>query len=107
MKGKQLADLRERMGWSKAKAAELLGCGRNQIATYEAADEVPLMLALACAARANGLPPYGGTQPAAPMAPVAEVSKVVAPVPAVPAPKVAAPVKVRAPAPKPKGQTIV
>lgn len=60
MTGKEFADFRARMGWSKAEAAKQLGCGRNQVPTYETAAEVPLMLALACAARANGLPPLGG-----------------------------------------------
>lgn len=97
MKGKQLAELRERMGWSKTEAATQLGCGRNQIATYEAADEVPLMLALACAARANGLPPYGGTQAAPPPAPTPAPAVAVKPVP----------VRVTVRPPAPKGQTIV
>lgn len=59
MTGREFAAFRTRMGWSKAEAAKQLGCGRNQVATYEAADEVPLTLALACAARAHGLPPLG------------------------------------------------
>jgi transcriptional regulator with XRE-family HTH domain len=65
MTGKQLAEFRTRMGWSRSECARQLGVGRNSIAGYEAADEVGLTIALAVAARANGLAPYGGT-PAAP-----------------------------------------
>lgn len=66
MTGKQLAEFRQLMGWSKAETAKQLGIGRNQVPTYEASAEVPLTLALACAARANGLAPYGGVAAAAP-----------------------------------------
>lgn len=68
MTGKQLAEFRTRMGWSRSECARQLGVGRNSIGGYEAQAEVSLTIALACAALANGLAPYGGTPAIAPAA---------------------------------------
>jgi len=55
---------RTRMGWSKTLAAEKLGIGRNTPAEYEAGTRaINLTVALACAARAYGLPPMGDNAP--------------------------------------------
>jgi transcriptional regulator with XRE-family HTH domain len=66
MTGKELTEFRKRMGWSKAEAARMLGTGRNQIANYETMPVLPRTLALACAAVAHGLPPYGSPVPGEP-----------------------------------------
>ena len=49
---------RERLGLNRVKAAKALGIARNTLAAYEADKrEIPLYIALACAALAYGLPP--------------------------------------------------
>jgi transcriptional regulator with XRE-family HTH domain len=49
---------RERFGWSQAEAARQLGTARNTYMGYESgAQPIPLYIALACQALANGLPP--------------------------------------------------
>lgn len=50
---------RKRMGLSKLKAAEALGLSRNMPAKYESGErEVPLYVALACAALLRGIKPW-------------------------------------------------
>ena len=49
---------RERLGLNKSEAALRLGLARNTYAAYEEGRaEIPLYVALACAAIAYGLPP--------------------------------------------------
>lgn len=52
-----LRSWRERLGLSQYKAAEQLGCSRNAYIGWESGkNRVPLYIALACQAIANGLP---------------------------------------------------
>ena len=49
---------RKRLGLNRGQAAEALGCSRNTIPRWESGEtEIPLYIALACAAIAHGLPP--------------------------------------------------
>jgi len=58
MSPKSLASWRERLGFNKAAASRALGISRNTLDAYEAGRyPIPLYIALACAAVANGLPP--------------------------------------------------
>lgn len=58
MKPASLRRWREERRWSKAKASEQLGIGRNTYAAYEQdGAAIPRAVALACAAIAFGLPP--------------------------------------------------
>lgn len=58
---------RRQMGWSQQAAAEALGLGKSSIQLYEAGRrrddhrpvEIPRTVALACAALAAGLEPFG------------------------------------------------
>lgn len=59
MKPEDFTAWREHMGLNRTKAAEALGLGRNMPQRYEDGEaEIPLYIALACAALAFGLPPY-------------------------------------------------
>lgn len=50
---------RGKMSISKTRAAELLGVSRNMPAKYESGEaEVPLTVALACAALIRGIKPW-------------------------------------------------
>ena len=56
----QFTEWRGRLGLSKVAAAETLGLSRNMPQKYEAGEaEIPRYVALACAAVALGIPPYG------------------------------------------------
>jgi len=58
MTGGAFAAWRERLGFTKSKAAIVLGLSRNSVIAYETgAKPIPLHVALACAALAHGLPP--------------------------------------------------
>jgi transcriptional regulator with XRE-family HTH domain len=57
MTAASLTAWRKRLGWSKAEAARRLGCSKNSILAWENGQAVPLYIALACQALANGLPP--------------------------------------------------
>lgn len=49
---------RERLGYNKAEASRRLGCSQNTVAAWETGKaKIPLYIALACQALANGLPP--------------------------------------------------
>jgi DNA-binding XRE family transcriptional regulator len=49
---------RARLHLNQTKAAKILSCSRNSIANWEAGKtEIPLYIALACAAIAQGIPP--------------------------------------------------
>jgi len=59
----QFTEWRGRLGLSKTAAAEALGISRNMPQRYEAgAAHIPRYVALACAAVAFNLPPYGADQ---------------------------------------------
>lgn len=50
---------KERHGWSKSETARRLGLSKNMPAKYESGEtDIPLYVALACAALAYGLPPW-------------------------------------------------
>jgi len=58
MTAASLKSWRERLGLNKSGAAAALGLARNTYAAYEEGRaEIPLYVALACAAIAYGLPP--------------------------------------------------
>ena len=60
MTGNEFREWRQRMGFTRIKAAEVLGLGRNQPGHYEEDRRaVPRYVALACAAVCMGVPPYG------------------------------------------------
>lgn len=59
MTGAALQAWRDRLKWSKAKAASELGIGRNTYARHEGAAVIPRHIALACSALAYGLKPMG------------------------------------------------
>lgn len=59
MTAQEFREWRERLGLSRTGAAEALGLGRNQPQRYEDGQEIPLYVALACAAISLGVPPYG------------------------------------------------
>lgn len=53
-----LSAWRKRLGLKKSEAAARLGIGRNTYARFEAGQTpIPLYVALACAAIAQGVPP--------------------------------------------------
>jgi predicted transcriptional regulator len=59
MTAEEFAAWRKLMKVSKTKAAEMIGVSRNMPAKYEAGTvEVPLVVALACAALARGIAPW-------------------------------------------------
>ena len=47
----------DHMGWNRIDAAEHLGLSRNSVTKY-LSEGAPLTVALACAARSFGLPPW-------------------------------------------------
>lgn len=54
---------RERMRFSQYEASRRLGCSRNAYIGWENGENrIPLYIALACQAIANGLPPMGGAE---------------------------------------------
>jgi DNA-binding XRE family transcriptional regulator len=58
MTATSLIEWRERLGLNKSEAALRLGVSRRAYGAYEAGENrIPLYIALACAAVANGLPP--------------------------------------------------
>lgn len=60
MTAKELLALRERFNWSQAEAARQLGCSVRSIANWEkSVSKIPKSVALAAAAVAMNLPPYG------------------------------------------------
>jgi transcriptional regulator with XRE-family HTH domain len=60
MTADDMRDWRKRLGLDLKDAAEALGCSRNSIPRWEAGKtEIPRYVALACAAIALGVPPYG------------------------------------------------
>lgn len=59
----QFRDWRIRMGLSKSEAATAIGLSRNMPNRYEnGSANIPLYVALACAAYAMSLKPYGSEQ---------------------------------------------
>ena len=62
MTSTEFREWRERLGLNRVEAATALGMGRNQPQRYEDGQEIPLYIALACAALAHGLPPIGSPQ---------------------------------------------
>jgi len=59
----QFTEWRGRMGLSKTDAAEAIGISRNMPQRYESGvAPIPLYVALACAAYAMNLKPYGETK---------------------------------------------
>lgn len=58
MTGEEFTTWRERMGYSRRKAAEALGIGVNQPKRYEEGQQIPQYIALACAALVRGLRPW-------------------------------------------------
>jgi transcriptional regulator with XRE-family HTH domain len=60
MTAAELIKLRERFGWSQAEAARQLGCSLSSIHNWEkGVNKIPDSIALAAAAVAMNLPPYG------------------------------------------------
>lgn len=60
MTGADFKAWRVRLGFSRTKAADSLGIGRNQPRRYEdGMADIPKYIALACAAIALGIPPIG------------------------------------------------
>jgi DNA-binding XRE family transcriptional regulator len=58
MTAKTFAEWRIRLGWTKAKAAEELGCSKNSIMAWESGKSaIPRYIALACKALLIGEPP--------------------------------------------------
>jgi DNA-binding XRE family transcriptional regulator len=57
--GPTLIVWRERMGYSQAEAAKMLGCSRNSLAGWETGQRIPHYIGLACAALALGMTAYG------------------------------------------------
>ena len=60
MTSDELIAWRQRLKLTQAEAATKLGCGRRSLQQWEKGAEIPLYIALACAAVAHGLPPVGG-----------------------------------------------
>lgn len=61
MTSTDFARWRELMGFNRLKAAEALGLSRNMPQKYEeGASEIPLYIALACAALIRGIAPWPG-----------------------------------------------
>ncbi|WP_188825070.1 XRE family transcriptional regulator [Brucella endophytica] len=59
MKPEDFTAWRERMGFNRVQAAEALGLSRNMPQRYEdGAAEIPLYIALACAALIRGIAPW-------------------------------------------------
>lgn len=59
MKAKDFTDWREKMGLNRSEAAVALGMGRNMPQKYEdGTAEIPLYIALACAALIRGIAPW-------------------------------------------------
>jgi len=60
MKPETLTDFRKRLGLSQTKFAVQLGISRRTLGQYEKGlSDIPIHIALACAALAFGLPPMG------------------------------------------------
>ncbi|MBP8234615.1 MAG: helix-turn-helix transcriptional regulator [Rhizorhabdus sp.] len=60
MTPEELKNWRRRMKLSQAKAAEMIGCSRRGLQQWESGKtEIPKSIALAVAAVAFDLPPYG------------------------------------------------
>lgn len=56
MTPEQFTRWRERLGWTRTKAAEELGCAPNSITAWEQGrSKIPRYIALACRALAEGL----------------------------------------------------
>lgn len=60
MTGADFKAWRERLGLNRIDAAAALGTGRNQPQRYEEGQEIPLYIALACAALERKIDPVGG-----------------------------------------------
>lgn len=59
MKPEDFTAWRQRMGFRKVQAAAALGLSRNMPQRYEEGDaEIPLYIALACAALIRGIAPW-------------------------------------------------
>lgn len=60
MTANDLIELRQRFHWSQIEAARKLGCSARSIANWESGKTtIPDSIALAAAAVAMNLPPYG------------------------------------------------
>ena len=60
MTAAELIKFRQRFGWSQAEAARRLGCSARSIVNWEqGTNQIPKSIALAVAAVAMNLPPYG------------------------------------------------
>jgi transcriptional regulator with XRE-family HTH domain len=60
MTSEDLIDFRKRFGWSQAEAARKLGCSPRSIFNWEQGqNQIPKYIALAAAAVAMNIPPYG------------------------------------------------
>lgn len=63
MKAEDFTAWREKMGLNRVQSAEALGLSRNMPKRYEDGEaEIPLYIALACAALDFGLPPWRAVQ---------------------------------------------
>lgn len=59
MKAKDFTEWREKMGFNRIQAASALGTGRNMPQRYEEGTaEIPIYIALACAALIRGIHPW-------------------------------------------------
>lgn len=59
MTADEFRNWRNRLGLNRVEAAAVLGTGRNQPQRYEDGQEIPLYIALACAAIEHGVKPIG------------------------------------------------
>jgi len=60
MTASELIELRQRFHWSQAEAARQLGCSARSIVNWEnGTNKIPKSIALAVAAVAMNVPPYG------------------------------------------------
>ncbi len=59
MEAKDFTEWRQKMGFNRVQAADALGMGRNTPKRYEDGEtEIPLHVALACAALIRGIKPW-------------------------------------------------